>query len=89
MVPVLWKYGLVLLAAQTNVKRPHAFDDGSDSSCMLCAGHVSRAVRHRIRPCCLYLDKICRHFFVGFYQTVVLQDIPDAHSEYAVVHFLV
>ena len=39
--------------------------------------------------CCLCSDKICRHFFVGVYQTVVLQNKPDAHSEYAVVHFLV
>ena len=84
---MLWKYRLVLLAAQTNVERPHAFDDGSDSSHMFeCA---SRAVRHSLRPCCLCSDKICRHFFVGVYQTVVLQDKSDAHSEYAVVHFLV
>ena len=78
---------LVLLAPQTNVERPHAFDDGSDSSYMFeCAG---RAVRRSIRPCCLCSDKIFRHFFVGVYQTAVLQDKPDAHSEYVVVHFLV
>ena len=78
--------GVVLLAPQTNVERQHAFDDGSDSSYMFeCAGRVSRAVRRSIRPCCLCSDKICRHCFVGVYQTVVLQDIPDAHSEYAAV----
>ena len=71
VVPVLWWYdGLVLLAPQTNVERPHAFDDGSDSPYMFeCAGRVSWAVRHRIRPCCLCSDKICRHFFVGVYLT--------------------
>ena len=60
---MLWKSGLVLRAAQTNVD---AFDAGSDSSCMFgCAGRVSRAVRHRIRPCCLCLDN-ANIFSLGF-----------------------
>ena len=31
---MLWRYGLVLLAPQTNVERQHAFDGESDSSYM-------------------------------------------------------
>ena len=41
VVQELWRCGLVLLAPQTNVERLHAFDDGSDSSCMFeCAAYV-------------------------------------------------
>ena len=72
------------------VERQHAFADRSDSSYMFeCAGRVSRAVRHSIRPRCLCSHKMCRHFLVGVYQTVYLQDIPDAHLEYTVVYFLI